>query len=335
MSKNRTSGGSNTLFFAGIIIAFIAVLAAMFMGVRTFVIQPMKYSDAIELFDSGEYEDAIIAFEDLGEYRNSAVKAKESKYFLAIQQEESGKYQTAIESFNYLGDYKDSYSHLEKCNYALAKQYFEKKDYANALLYINESGVLASKEEIAVIDILNSSVGDTVKFGVYEQDNNRSNGAEPIEWTIIGIHGDQITLLSNKNLECKKYNETWANVSWENCTLREWLNDGFYNVAFKENEKKALTYYYATGDVVYVLSAEEWSSCGITGGTANSDYAIAQGVYNDNGTGWTWLRDEGIDKDHAQEIDCKGNVNTYGSFVDCDNDGVRPAIIICGGNLYE
>ena len=331
----KTNSGSNTLYFAGIIIAIIVVVTAMFLGVRMFVIQPMRYSDAIELFDSGEYNAAIIAFENLGDYRNSAVKANESKYFLAIQQEESGKYQSAIETFSGLGDYKDSYSHIEKCNYALVRQYFDKKEYANALLYANDAGTLISSEEIAVIEILNSSVGDIVKYGAYEQDNNHANGVEPIEWTVIGYNGDQITLLSNKNLDCKKYNETWANVAWENCTLRKWLNDSFYNLAFNEDEKKVLTYYYATEDLVYVLSAEEWNSCGITGGTVNSDYAIAQGVYNDNGTGWTWLRDEGIDKDHAQEIDCKGNVNAYGSFVDCDNDGVRPVIIICGGNLYE
>ena len=83
MIMKKTNSGSNTLYFAGIIIAIIVVVTAMFLGVRMFVIQPMRYSDAIELFDSGEYNAAIIAFENLGDYRNSAVKANERKYFLA------------------------------------------------------------------------------------------------------------------------------------------------------------------------------------------------------------------------------------------------------------
>jgi hypothetical protein len=30
-------------------------------------------------------------------------------------------------------------------------------------------------------------------------------------------------------LEKRRYNEKWANITWENCTLSEYLNNEFYN----------------------------------------------------------------------------------------------------------
>lgn len=324
-----------TVLFTWIAIAGSCVLLLAFFGVKFFIIQPIRYSDALELIEDGEYESAIIAFEELGNYRNSAAKVKICQYSIAIQKEERKEYQDAIELFEKLADYKDSVEHVEKCSYALVKQYAKSQDYSIALEYVEKAGSLSSAYEAKVLKILAANVGDTVVFGSYEQDNDVSNGTEDIEWTIIDVDGANIKLLSNKNLECKKYNDTWSDITWENCTLRQWLNVEFYISAFDDNEKSALVNDFITGDMVYILSAKEWTECAASGGTLNTDYAIANGVYNSNGKGWTWLRDTGVGQDHAQEIDCEGNVNAFGSFVDCDNDGVRPVITISGGDLYE
>lgn len=202
-----------------------------------------------------------------------------------------------------------------------------------SIKYIDSATVDTRK--LSVDYISSVQVGNTLEFGTYEQDGDISNGAEAIQWKAISVEEGKVTLLSEYNLECKKYNDVWENISWEDCSLRTWLNNDFYNNAFSISEKKAIVAHPDTNDLVSILSADEWRSCGtlgISGGTPNTEYAIGQGVFNDSGTGWSWLRDEGIDKDHAQEIDCTGSVNTYGSFVDCDNDGVRPVIIISGGN---
>ena len=38
-------------------------------------------------------------------------------------------------------------------------------------------------------------------FGHYEQDNDKSNGSEPIEWVVIESNGDEVTLLSRYCLD--------------------------------------------------------------------------------------------------------------------------------------
>ena len=43
-------------------------------------------------------------------------------------------------------------------------------------------------------------VGDTVVFGHYEQDNDLSNGKEPIEWIVVTRYGNRYLLISKKVL---------------------------------------------------------------------------------------------------------------------------------------
>lgn len=40
-------------------------------------------------------------------------------------------------------------------------------------------------------------------------------------------------LLSEKSLDEKPYNMKAANVTWETCTLRDWLNNTFIHEAFR------------------------------------------------------------------------------------------------------
>ena len=83
-------------------------------------------------------------------------------------------------------------------------------------------------------------VGDYIEFGAYEQDNNTSNGEEPIEWRVLEVEGNRALLISEKALDCVEYNEMWADITWEDCTLREWLNNEFINEAFSSSEKSQI-----------------------------------------------------------------------------------------------
>ena len=79
--------------------------------------------------------------------------------------------------------------------------------------------------------------GSYVLFGSYEQDNNPANGPEDIEWVVIDRDGDRILLMRRYVLDCVPYNRDYADVTWETCTLRAWLNDDFINAAFSEGER--------------------------------------------------------------------------------------------------
>lgn len=86
----------------------------------------------------------------------------------------------------------------------------------------------------------NIQPGDSISFGRYEQDNDPSNGAEPIEWRVLANENGLATLISVKALECKPFNAKREPVTWDACTLRTWLNEDFLNTAFTEEERAAL-----------------------------------------------------------------------------------------------
>lgn len=93
--------------------------------------------------------------------------------------------------------------------------------------------------------IANASVGDIVYFGSYEQDGNRKNGTEPVEWYVLDKVDGEAVLLSVYLLDCQRYykyykEEEWESVTWETCTLRSWLNNEFYNTAFSEAEQACI-----------------------------------------------------------------------------------------------
>ena len=74
--------------------------------------------------------------------------------------------------------------------------------------------------------------GDIVTFGHYEQDGNISNGQEPIEWQVLEVRQGMALLLSRYGLDAQPYNTTRTSVTWEQCSLRTWLNGTFLDTAF-------------------------------------------------------------------------------------------------------
>ena len=76
-----------------------------------------------------------------------------------------------------------------------------------------------------------------VTFGSYAQDNDRSNGTEPIEWIVLDVQEGKALLLSKYGLSAAGYHDTWDDCTWETCSLRTWLNDRFLNWAFSLEEQ--------------------------------------------------------------------------------------------------
>lgn len=93
----------------------IAILAAsaatvILVGVLvTKVIVPScQYQNAVELYEEGEYEEAIAAFEKLNGYKDSVDKMLEVKYAEAEAMLEQGQSISAAILFEELGDYQDA-----------------------------------------------------------------------------------------------------------------------------------------------------------------------------------------------------------------------------------
>ena len=191
------------------------------------------------------------------------------------------------------------------------------------------------------------NIGDTVFFGTYEQDDNTVNGEEDIEWIVLTRDGDRVLLISKYALDCKPYNTSFSPVTWETCSLREWLNETFVNNAFNSDEQKMIISSNVTADTnpsystspgsnttdkVFLLSITEVNeyfnsdSARQCQGTA---YCYAQGEYESiNGNCFWWLRSPGDLSDYATYVHDDGYVDNYGNYVDYGKNAVRPALWI-------
>ena len=78
---------------------------------------------------------------------------------------------------------------------------------------------------------------ETIRFGRYKTDANKTT---PIEWFILNQEGGTALLLSKYILDLKKYHSEFEDVTWDKCSIREWLNNTFYNKAFYKKEKEAI-----------------------------------------------------------------------------------------------
>ncbi len=86
----------------------------------------------------------------------------------------------------------------------------------------------------------NAKKGDIVQFGSYEQNNDQSDGVEPISWIVLHVEDGKLLLLSQNGLDSQPYHEDGGETTWEDCSLRQWLNDDFYNEAFTTEEQAQL-----------------------------------------------------------------------------------------------
>lgn len=196
-----------------------------------------------------------------------------------------------------------------------------------------------------------ANVGDTIKFGKYEQDNNLSNGKEDIEWNVLAKEDNSVLLISKYALDCKEYNSITTSVTWETCSLRKWLNGTFMDSAFDGAEKSIVKKTNvsaeknpnystdpgnATTDKVFLLSineAEKYFGSDEDRKCIPTGYAKATGACTDssckkNGvpTCCWWLRSPGDDQGLAAYVYCDGPVNYYGYYVRNYNFCVRPAV---------
>ena len=359
-----------------VIIAFVAVLT-------TVIIPTGKYNDAVSLMESGNYPEAIAAFEALGNYKDSKEKINEceqgitdGEYNNAVSLMESGKYEEAIAAFEALDGYKDSATHIANCHTAIMDI---KYDNAIAMMEAGESedaisaflaldGYKDSNEKAVSIyqnskseELNSATIGDCVFFGSYEQDNDSSNGKEDIEWIVLDKSGSKILLISKYALDCQLYHTSKDDITWENCSLRQWLNNDFTNEAFSFMEQTLIatmrvsadnnpefdtTPGNETHDEVFLLSsyeAERYFSSSSERICYPTDYAIEcgatkRGINFNNGSvscSW-WLRTPGTVSWFASyvlgdgEIDNKG-ISTKpgdGRYVDRGSIAVRPALWI-------
>ena len=205
--------------------------------------------------------------------------------------------------------------------------------YSSFVSFINSTEAIVN--QTSTRSSISYNVGDSIFFGAIDQDNDTLNGAENIEWLIIDQRGEQILVISRYALACMPFNNTATEISWENCSLRNWLNNSFIQNAFSpEEQQQIMTMNSPLSDKVFLLSIKEVSSyfesatARMTGATKT---AVANGSYQENGIcGW-WLRDSGDTNRIAARVNKNGEIVTYDSTeggVERKDYSVRPSMWI-------
>ena len=203
------------------------------------------------------------------------------------------------------------------------------------------------KDKYKVEKLKVAKAGDYVFFGAYEQDNNTSNGKEDVEWLVLEVKDGKALVVSKYALDCKQYNTSNTDVTWETCTLRKWLNNDFINAAFSSYEKAMIPTVTvsadknpdystnpgnATQDQVFLLSITEANKYFNSNGARQcepTDYTVANGTWESDSGFWCWwLRSPGYHQGRAAYVNGGGNVRESGDDVFLGNTAVRPALWI-------
>jgi tetratricopeptide (TPR) repeat protein len=109
-----------------------------------------KYNEAINLFDSGNYQSALVIFESLGDYKSSKSFAQRCNYNMAVQLFEQKRYNEALGIFEKIKDFEDSSEYIAECHYNVAIMAFNNGDYSTAQLLLKELGTYKDSESYLV-----------------------------------------------------------------------------------------------------------------------------------------------------------------------------------------
>lgn len=189
---------------------------------------------------------------------------------------------------------------------------------------------------------LGAEVGDYITFGAYEQDNDLTNGTEPIEWLVLAVEDDRMLVISRYGLACQQYEVAIPQPTWEECSLRKWLNEDFLQAAFSAEEQARIplvtlpaeaaspdyesTPGNPTEDRIFALSYQEAEAlvpaadlrCLVT------PYARQHGVIPEKGYCWWWLRSAGYFNSMALLVNPEGKF--YQHNVNFPYNAARPAM---------
>jgi len=256
-----------------LILALIACVCALGVAMYTKKIAPvLKYNKGMELLEKGEYSRAYEILGDLGKIDI----VYESQYERGMEALEAGEYDEAY-SLLIISGHEDIVNRSER---ERATELKEVGDYQGAYEMLkyssdeqNRSIALSCIYELQKDGWSNVEVGDTIKFGVYDQGNYEE--INEVEWIVLRKEGGKYLVISKYILEMLDYSDGQGHT-WGKSSLRQWLNQDFMDTAFSTEHKQMVadsilreynSSYYSetkrgweyveTTDRVFVLSATE------------------------------------------------------------------------------
>ena len=274
-----------------------AMLAALLIGalvVMNTVIKPMnRYQEGQALLNDGKLDEAVAVFRELGDYKDSREICCDILCYQADALLNDGK---IVEGYLILSQIRDY------------------QDCGDLLAYLEQN--------YPHLTILNAVAGDVVTLGAYEQDNNASNGAEPIEWIVLQNENGTVYLLSKYVLDVQPFNTEDV----KECSLDDWLKTTFSETAFSNIDAQILSR-------VGLLQEGDFETYGLKRNQIIAEYtpyALAQKPYRGSASGYMWWHSEENLFDSLGDISAPvvWETGEHGSH-SCDvvkPCGVRPAV---------
>lgn len=186
---------------------------------------------------------------------------------------------------------------------------------------------------------------NVITFGRYVQ--KKDGQPEPIEWCILDKKDDRILVITRYAIEIKQYNAKDESITWENCSLRKWLNGTFLKTAFTKEERAMIikatvsadmnpSYRRSAGnsttDQIFLLSIEEvtkYFSSDNARQCKATPYCCEKGYVDNEGNCWWWLRSPGKRRHEAADVRGNGFICNIGDQItDRRGHAVRPAMWI-------
>lgn len=221
--------------------------------------------------------------------------------------------------------YKDTKERVRECNYQRALQAAQEGNYRKAVGLLRDKvgdykDALRKKADFEMKLLAQAWVGDTVTYGT-------------AKWLVADREADgtqkKLLLVRKKPVPAKTVYQTGGqDAIWASSSMRDWLNQTFYENCFSayEQEKVLATDVTTPANSVY----------GTQGGAQTTDRVFLldeteAGRYQTllatekNQKAW-WLRTPGKASDSAVFVSADGNVMHYGYAADSMDIAVRPAV---------
>ena len=168
-----------------------------------------------------------------------------------------------------------------------------------------------------------AEMGDTLQLG-------------EIDWYVIRVEEDRALLLAAQIVEKRPFHHERADLTWEICDLRQYLNGEFYEDTFTDEEKQWIAETQVSNetpadfktdcgndtlDKVFLLNTREMEDYFV-------DNAARKGIDPETGQGISWwLRDPGkLSSSAASYVMSYGAPSNGGLSVTSKDLGVRPAM---------
>lgn len=347
----------------------------------------VRYSRAGSIYKNGNYDEAADAFEALGEYKDSKEYTLRAKYNAAVQAEDNQDYLSAAQKYASMGDFFDCPERSRECFYKQACRLIDNGDYTAAEeLFTGLDGYRDSETKVQEArrlreEQLSTTVqsdddnprsddpesnsdtaeqaaptanaeqtelrqGDVITLGGWNQGKNGEY--LPLEWIVLKTEGGKALLTTKYLVDFMPYGA----LNWKDSAVRSRLNGTFYDEAFTEDDKKAIsdteltdTKGNTTRDKVFILSREEAFGC-LSKENLRTDYSewgekkLEEAVKPTLEPGYSyarwagdpyWLRDIG-DELRVCILDSLGGFASDIIYTE-EYIGVRPAVWIGSGEL--